>query len=441
MRKFLLILLNVLCLAGVNAQTRNLVSTIISNKSEYTGLKDTTYASKFFYDKKTCIDTLLRSVSISGNRMTIKNRKVKYNNLGQPIEVTWRDSIYTRPNTDGLFTYQSYVDRKSLYIFTPANVRADTMYSESFDTTSQKWFRTAVDYFRKPGIGNDTVKTTSKMEVYDANARIILEVGKLSYGSADSVRTTYENNKKIRVEQYVKSRLSWVTKYVYDGNNLVLQQELSYYIDYGTPGIDTLNHSYTYKNGQLDTEEYEEKRYTYPAAGKRFNSTYNKYFRKYNYDIPSKTSGYVETICDYWLDSKPCVKNEVYNLVYTKDSLKSVSKRTTYAYDTLALASYYYEQNFENCSPTISDVNELNQGIDFTLAPNPTTGTFNLSLSEEAVQSSAKVSVYNIQGSEVYNSKITSTSTAVDISNLSKGFYLVKVADKTHFTVKKLVLN
>jgi hypothetical protein len=83
----------------------------------------------------------------------------------------------------------------------------------------------------------------------------------------------------------------------------------------------------------------------------------------------------------------------------------------------------------------------LNNCIDFSLSPNPTTGTFNFTLSDEAVQAGASVRVYNIQGSDVYNSKITSTSTAVDISHLSKGFYLVKVADKTHFTVKKLVLN
>ena len=62
MRKFLLILLNVLCLAGMNAQTRVIVSGRSYNQKNATDTITLDYEIKYFTDSKTCLDTAYRVV-------------------------------------------------------------------------------------------------------------------------------------------------------------------------------------------------------------------------------------------------------------------------------------------------------------------------------------------------------------------------------------------
>jgi Secretion system C-terminal sorting domain len=190
----------------------------------------------------------------------------------------------------------------------------------------------------------------------------------------------------------------------------------------------------------LDTEEYEEKKYSDNYQVGRSLTTHNKYSKQYEYDNINKTYGYKQTVCNYFLAAKPCEISEIFTSVYTKDSLYRIDKRTLYSLNN-PYTTYFSETFYAYCTPTVSDVKEVVGSVDFNISPNPTTGYFNLSISEEARQSGASVSVYNIQGGEVFKTKLTSESTAIDLSNLSKGFYLVKVADKTHSSVKKLVLN
>jgi Secretion system C-terminal sorting domain len=305
------------------------------------------------------------------------------------------------------------------------------------------WVYSNSVYFRKPGVGNDTFRSSQKLEVYDANAKLILDVYRPPFvsGSVDSIIHKYENNKKIRTESYVKSRLTWVDNYIYEGDNVKIYDRLFYGIFNNVPYIDTTKRIYTYKNGLLDTEEYEEKKYSSSDLYNRSLTTYNKYLKQYEYDNINKTYGYKLTVCNYFLATKPCETTEIFTSVYSKDSLYRIDKRTLYSLNK-PYTTYFSETFYAYCTPTVSDVKEVLSSLDFTLFPNPTTGYFTFTLDTEGVEiNNAKVQIFNLQGQEVYNTKVNNSINSIDISHLNKGFYLVKVSDKTKASVKKLVLN
>ena len=445
MRKILLILLNVLCLAGMNAQTRVIVSGRSYNQKNATDTITLDYEIKYFTDSKTCLDTAYRVVFhdyyADFTTKVIENGQYKFDKQGRILEYTTIDSTYTRLLKTDPFVYESYQTIKKTNIYTPATTRADTVYVTQLDTVTKQWKRINTLYTRKPGIGNDTFRTATKTIVYDLNANIILDLTRNTLGkTTDSIVNVYTNKNISKREKYIALNSGIlrtdITNYGYTNNKLILEQRIAYS---GTVAIDTNTHTYAYKSEVLDSEEYEIKSWDYNSQTKvKTITNYQKRKVTYQYDRSNNRSGSMEYTWDLvkksWTFGKSLVKD------FSQDSLSSKSVTTTYLND-IPVNIYTQNLTYANCSPVVSDVKDIVNGINFTLSPNPTTGLFNLSLSEEAVASGAKVSVYNIQGSEVYNSKITSTSTAVDISNLSKGFYLVKVADKTHFTVKKLVLN
>jgi hypothetical protein len=74
------------------------------------------------------------------------------------------------------------------------------------------------------------------------------------------------------------------------------------------------------------------------------------------------------------------------------------------------------------------------------LYPNPNNGRFTIALTNIGVE--ATVSVYNVLGSRVYNSSVNNqTDMSVNLPELQKGIYFVKVADKKEQFTKKMIVN
>lgn len=76
--------------------------------------------------------------------------------------------------------------------------------------------------------------------------------------------------------------------------------------------------------------------------------------------------------------------------------------------------------------------------------PNPNDGKFNLNFNLKN-KADAEVTVYNMEGKQVYNEKLPNFSgdynKAIDISSNSKGVYFVKIEQGKHSQVKKIVLD
>jgi hypothetical protein len=86
----------------------------------------------------------------------------------------------------------------------------------------------------------------------------------------------------------------------------------------------------------------------------------------------------------------------------------------------------------------ISNINVENNSL--TVAPNPSTGNVNVSFSNNTFEA-ASVSVVNVIGQEVYATKTNASSINLNLSELEKGVYFVRVQSAQGTTTKRLVLN
>ncbi|MBE0639928.1 MAG: T9SS type A sorting domain-containing protein [Bacteroidales bacterium] len=88
-------------------------------------------------------------------------------------------------------------------------------------------------------------------------------------------------------------------------------------------------------------------------------------------------------------------------------------------------------------NPDVTGVDEISER--FSFYPNPTNGLVNFNLNDTEI--SGEISVYSVNGQQVYNFKPTDGLNQVDFSNLSKGVYLVKFHGDDRAEMKKLIIN
>jgi Secretion system C-terminal sorting domain len=441
MRKFLLILLNVLCLSGAIGQTKNLTAFTVHKLGASNDTIQFYEDSKYYSDKKTCLDTFhfVQLYTQDYLQKIVRHRRYKYDKQNRLVERAWRDTTFTRSDVKSSFSYLRNIERREIYAYTAPTVRADTMFLEQYNYSTNTWERTRTTYMGKAGTGNDTFKLALKTMVFDSKGNNILEFNKNSNGiTLDSTIISYLNNQKSKVIFYKNGELKYVINYNFDGANILTEQKLSYS---GNTVIDTNTHSYLYKNGLLDTEEYEVKDYTYTIATKvKTYSLYEKYKLKYTYDL-NRNKTIVESYTWDFPQNK-WVISALEKITYSSDSLKVKTVNSTYTNGILDANVVIDNHTYELCTPVVSDVKEVLGSLDFIIAPNPSTGYFTLTLDTEGVEiNNTKVQIFNLQGQEVYNTKVNNSVNSIDISHLNKGFYLVKVSDKAKSNVKKLVLN
>lgn len=102
--------------------------------------------------------------------------------------------------------------------------------------------------------------------------------------------------------------------------------------------------------------------------------------------------------------------------------------------------TWYYQTSTPyvrlNFDPVIG-VNELNNDIQASVYPNPTSTTLNVSLN---VTGSALVSVWDLTGKELIAPQGFSVGTSsIDVSSLSSGVYVVSIATESGITTKKFI--
>jgi Secretion system C-terminal sorting domain len=442
MRKFLLILLNVLCLA--NSWSQNY---IVSKKTYSRNSVTDTFVLKYDliqkYDKKNCVDTFRQEFLEfnAANSRTFLSNKAKYDAKKKATEREYHQKDWSKNgSTDFKEIYNSRTREK--YAYSLPTIKHDTTYIESYDSLTKVWKPYLTSLKVKPGFGVDTVWEGSLMIVKNNKAReIVRATMKLNKSAYDSTVTFYDDNdrllgRELYSSNIIKFRMNFKDYRVFNGEKLT---------EYNTFSINSINDTARSKTiynhnvkGFLDSEvrttetTFADK--TKPKVTTKSRIVYTDYNSK-DRNTVKKSENWIETTQSWDIIS-------ITKTYYLSDTL--ISRDTVFGYNKGQSMGndVFTVYEYEGCESLVSSSQDvINQGIDFTLAPNPTTGAFNLSLSEEALQSGASVSVYNIQGGEVFRTKLTSESTTIDLSNLSKGFYLVKVADKTHSSVKKLVLN
>lgn len=78
--------------------------------------------------------------------------------------------------------------------------------------------------------------------------------------------------------------------------------------------------------------------------------------------------------------------------------------------------------------------------LDFSIYPNPVTGN-TLKISTNNTSTELEVEIYNIIGASVFKQKLNNNSKEINIGNLNKGIYLVKLQSETGSVTKKLIKN
>lgn len=79
--------------------------------------------------------------------------------------------------------------------------------------------------------------------------------------------------------------------------------------------------------------------------------------------------------------------------------------------------------------------------FDFTIYPNPSTGTFKLTLSKKLTGDNLNVEITNMLGEIVLQKKMTSNSIEVDMSDAVPGTYLVRISSDKNIIVKSIILE
>ena len=82
----------------------------------------------------------------------------------------------------------------------------------------------------------------------------------------------------------------------------------------------------------------------------------------------------------------------------------------------------------------------MDAGLDFTLYPNPSNGTFNVQLNVANLQYYA-LTVTDLTGRTIYTSPLTSNNMYIDLVNASNGTYLITVIGKNVNLTRTLIIK
>jgi hypothetical protein len=99
------------------------------------------------------------------------------------------------------------------------------------------------------------------------------------------------------------------------------------------------------------------------------------------------------------------------------------------------------EGDFEILEESTLQEKELveNQEILFLVYPNPSKGNFNILPNDNAVKYT--MALYNLQGKLVFSESNRIGEQNIDISNLSKGYYMLKIITEKKVITEKLLIE
>jgi hypothetical protein len=92
------------------------------------------------------------------------------------------------------------------------------------------------------------------------------------------------------------------------------------------------------------------------------------------------------------------------------------------------LGTGYYLDDVSVMEDTLTGVNEIQNKSETIVFPNPSSGIFNLKISNIEYQIS-NIEIYNVLGERVYQANLKQNTTQINLSNQSNGIYYYKVVD------------
>ena len=105
-------------------------------------------------------------------------------------------------------------------------------------------------------------------------------------------------------------------------------------------------------------------------------------------------------------------------------------------YATLTAQNFGYSEVHSFCV-TASGISEVNT-ISVRVIPNPSTGVYNVSVESDEEKT---VRVFNSLGQLTYSEKTTAKNFSIDLSQNSRGIYMLQIESKNGKAITKLVLK
>jgi hypothetical protein len=88
---------------------------------------------------------------------------------------------------------------------------------------------------------------------------------------------------------------------------------------------------------------------------------------------------------------------------------------------------------------TCSSINTIKENVAFNVYPNPNNGEFTLDLGKNTEE--AVVEIYNAVGSLVYSEQVNQSKVNINLTNVAKGVYFIKIQSQKGQAVKGIVIN
>jgi len=83
----------------------------------------------------------------------------------------------------------------------------------------------------------------------------------------------------------------------------------------------------------------------------------------------------------------------------------------------------------KHCVDT-TGINEITNNNNFTIYPNPSSGSFTIQTNNASIFQNSEIKVYDLPGRLIYSKKLNNNKTEIDLSNQSKGIYFVKLLNE-----------
>ena len=142
------------------------------------------------------------------------------------------------------------------------------------------------------------------------------------------------------------------------------------------------------------------------------------------------------------LNNGKCNKWAAVNIITAAGACISVDN-PAFCYTAQSLGAWSCSQDFPNqaactyttnCSNCISNLDEIQSAINYSISPNPTSSKITVKSSLELI--GEEYIIYDQLGKEVMSGLITSEETEIDLSNIYEGVYLFKVGEEMQETFR-----
>ncbi|RSK39703.1 T9SS type A sorting domain-containing protein [Mangrovimonas spongiae] len=153
-----------------------------------------------------------------------------------------------------------------------------------------------------------------------------------------------------------------------------------------------------------------------------------------------------DTVIWTWTDDLPhTVENDPDNSVESFDSgfLTGVGQSFSWTFTQVGVNDYIcgVHSNMYGTITVVEDLSTENFGLEsFSLSPNPASSELNISFIKNF--NSGNLEVYNVLGKQILTQNLNSNNPiSVNVSNWTKGIYLVKISSDFNTSIKRVVIH